>query len=80
MRPTSLTPDVEVTLMAALVELTRAESAARAGVSLRTLQSWIARGKTDPRGPFGDIWRAAKLGSKRRLRERRRLAGRRRRG
>lgn len=63
--------------------MARAEVASAAGISLRTLEGWIAAGEhapaateTEPAGPSRQLWEAAQRNLAEHLRERRRDAGR----
>jgi len=57
-RPTSLTPDVrEKILMALGLGNYRKDAAEFAGIDPRSLQRWLARGKRDPEGEYGEFAR-----------------------
>lgn len=61
-RPSELTQGTLAALVAALtVGATRDEAACTAGVSRRALFNWIARGKTEPSGPFHELAEAAEI-------------------
>lgn len=58
-RPTDFTDATREAILATLRQGNFRESAARAaGISPRTLQLWLSRGRREKRGAFGDFFRA----------------------
>jgi hypothetical protein len=60
-RPVKLTQEVQARLVAALKAGNyRWSACGYAGIDLRTFQRWMVRGKKDRRGPFRDLYEAAR--------------------